>query len=123
MIIKIPLLGNTLHLKIWKIQVGRINLYLMDSDIPENIEEFRNITLRLYGGDKEMRIRQEIVLGIGGVQLLRELGLNPTIYHMNEGHSAFLTLQLIKNTMKDKQVSFEIAKEIVTAQTLSLIHI
>ena len=122
MIIKIPLLGNTLHLKIWKIQVGRINLYLMDSDIPENIEEFRNITLRLYGGDKEMRIRQEIVLGIGGVQLLRELGLNPTIYHMNEGHSAFLTLQLIKNTMKDKQVSFEIAKEIVTAQTAFTTH-
>ena len=86
MILEIPMLGNTLHLKIWKIQVGRVNLYLMDSDIEQNIEEFRNITLKLYGGDKEMRIRQEIVLGMAGVELLKILGLTPTVYHMNEGH-------------------------------------
>ena len=122
MILTIPLLGNKLHLKIWKIQVGRVSLYLMDSDIPENIEEFRNITLKLYGGDKEMRIRQEIVLGMAGVELLKQLGIEPTVYHMNEGHSAFLTLQLIKNTMKDKQVSFQIAKEIVTSQTAFTTH-
>ncbi len=122
MIIEVPMLGNTLYLKIWQIQVGRVNLYLMDSDIEENIEEFKNITLTLYGGDKEMRIRQEIVLGMAGVKLLKELGLNPTVYHMNEGHSAFLTLQLIKDTMKEKQVSFGIAKEIVTAQTAFTTH-
>ena len=122
MILEIPMLGNTLHLKIWKIQVGRVNLYLMDSDIEQNIEEFRNITLKLYGGDKEMRIRQEIVLGMAGVELLKKLGLTPTVYHMNEGHSSFLTLQLIKNTMKEKQVSFQIAKEIVTSQTAFTTH-
>ena len=122
MILEIPLLGNTLHLKIWKIQVGRVSLYLMDSDIEGNIEEFRNITMKLYGGDKEMRIRQEIVLGMAGVELLKQLGLNPTVYHMNEGHSAFLTLQLIRNTMKEKQVSFQIAKEIVTSQTAFTTH-
>ena len=75
MTLEIPLLGNKLHLKIWKIQVGRVSLYLMDSDIEENIEEFRNINLKLYGGDKEMRIRQEIVLGMAGVELLKQLGL------------------------------------------------
>ena len=105
------MLGNTLYLKIWQIQVGRVNLYLMDSDIDENIEEFRNITLKLYGGDKEMRIRQEIVLGMAGVELLKKLGMEPTVYHMNEGHSSFLTLQLIKDTMKEKQVSFQLQKK------------
>ena len=68
-----------LYLKVWKIQVGRVSLYLLDSDIEENIKEYRGITLRLYGGDQEMRIQQEIVLGIGGVTLLKELGLNPTV--------------------------------------------
>lgn len=122
LILEIPMLGKTLYLKIWKIDVGRVSLYLMDSDIEENDEEFRNITLKLYGGDKEMRIRQEIVLGMAGVELLKTLGLNPTVYHMNEGHSSFLTLQLIKDTMKEKQVSFAIAKEIVTAQTAFTTH-
>ena len=122
LILEIPMLEKTLYLKIWKIDVGRVSLYLMDSDIEENDEEFRNITLKLYGGDKEMRIRQEIVLGMAGVELLKTLGLNPTVYHMNEGHSSFLTLQLIKDTMKEKQVSFAIAKEIVTAQTAFTTH-
>ena len=122
LILEIPMLGKTLYLKIWKIDVGRVSLYLMDSDIEENDEEFRNITLKLYGGDKEMRIRQEIVLGMAGVELLKTLGLNPTVYHMNEGHSSFLTLQLIRDTMKEKQVSFAIAKEIVTAQTAFTTH-
>ena len=122
MILEIPMLGNTLYLKIWKIEVGRVSLYLMDSDIEQNPEEYRDITLKLYGGDKEMRIRQEIVLGMAGVQLLKELGMNPTVYHMNEGHSSFLTLQLIKDTMKEKEVSFQIAKEIVTSQTAFTTH-
>ena len=122
MIIDIPLLGSKLYLKIWKIQVGRVSLFLMDSDIEENIEEFKNITLKLYGGDKEMRLRQEIVLGMAGVELLKKLEYEPTVYHMNEGHSAFLTLKLLKDTMKDKQVSFQIAKEIVTSQTAFTTH-
>ena len=122
MILEFPMLGNTLYLKVWKIQVGRVSLYLMDSDIDKNIEEFKNITMKLYGGDKEMRIRQEIVLGMEGVELLKQLGLKPTVYHMNEGHSSFLTLQLIKNTMKEKEVAFQIAKEIVTSQTAFTTH-
>ena len=93
-----------LYLKVWKIQVGRVSLYLLDSDIEENKDKYRNITLRLYGGDQEMRIKQEIVLGIGGVTLLKELGLNPTIYHMNEGHSSFLVLELIKEITFRRQL-------------------
>ncbi len=121
-VIDIPLLGKTLYLKIWQINVGRIKLYLMDSDIEQNEEEFRGITLRLYGGDKEMRIRQEIVLGMAGVKLLKELGYEPSVYHMNEGHSSFLTLELIKNIMQEKQVSFEMAKEIATVKTVFTTH-
>ena len=121
-ILDIPLGDKTLYLKIWQINVGRIKLYLMDSDIEKNEEELRGITLRLYGGDREMRIRQEIVLGMAGVKLLKELGYNPTVYHMNEGHSSFLTLELIKNIMKEKQVSFDVAREITTAQTVFTTH-
>ena len=122
LIISIPLLANTLYLKVWEINVGRVKLYIMDSDIEQNIEEYKNITLRLYGGDKEMRIRQEIVLGMAGVILLKTLGYNPTVYHMNEGHSSFLTLQLIKDVMEEKKVSFNIAKEIVTSKTVFTTH-
>ena len=122
LIISIPLLANDLYLKVWEINVGRVKLYLMDSDIEQNIEEYKNITLRLYGGDKEMRIRQEIVLGMAGVILLKILGYNPTVYHMNEGHSSFLTLQLIKDVMEEKKVSFNIAKEIVTSKTVFTTH-
>lgn len=111
-----------LYLKVWQINVGRIKLYLLDSDIEKNNEEDRNVTLRLYGGDQEMRIRQEIVLGMAGVNLLKTLGINPTIYHMNEGHSAFLTLEIIKNIIKDKQVSFEVAKDIASSKTVFTTH-
>ena len=111
-----------LYLKVWKIEVGRVNLYLMDSDIEENNEEYRDITTTLYGGDQEMRISQEIVLGMGGVRLLKKLGLKPTVYHMNEGHSSFLTIELIKDVMKEKQVSFEIARDIVTSRTVFTTH-
>lgn len=121
-IIDIELGERILHLKLWQINVGRVKLYLMDSDIEQNDEDLRNITLRLYGGDKEMRIRQEIVLGMAGVQVLKKLGLKPTLYHMNEGHSSFLTLQLIYNIMQEKQVSFEIAKEMATVETVFTTH-
>ena len=122
LIISVKMPNGRLYLKVWKIQVGRVNLYLLDSDIEENTDEYRDVTLRLYGGDQEMRIRQEIVLGIGGVTLLKELGLNPTIYHMNEGHSSFLVLELIKDIMEEKKVSFNIAKDIVTAKTVFTTH-
>ena len=111
-----------IYLKVWQINVGRVKLYLMDSDIDINNQEDRDTTARLYGGDQEMRIRQEIILGMGGVNLLKRLGLRPTIYHMNEGHSAFLNLELIKNTIKEKQVSFDIAKDIASSKTVFTTH-
>ncbi len=121
--IYVKLEKRNLYLKVWKINVGRIKLYLLDSDIEKNKPEDREITLRLYGGDQEMRIKQEIVLGMGGTNILtRALGLTPTIYHMNEGHSAFLILELMKNIIKEKQVSFEIAKDIASSKTVFTTH-
>ncbi len=112
-----------IYLKVWQINVGRVKLYLLDSDIEKNNPEDRDVTLRLYGGDQEMRIRQEIVLGMGGVNLLtRALKLEPTVYHMNEGHSSFLILELIKNVIKEKQVSFDVARDIVSSQTVFTTH-
>lgn len=121
-IVNIKLQKDKLYIKVWKICVGRVNLYLLDTDIPENKEEYRGITLKLYGGNQEMRIRQEMVLGIGGVKVLQELGINPKVYHMNEGHSSFLVLEAIRQTIKQKQVSFDIAKDIVTAKTVFTTH-
>ena len=122
LIIYVKFPKRRLYLKVWQINVGRVKLYLLDSDIDNNNPEDRDVTLRLYGGDQEMRIRQEIVLGMSGVELLKVLGLTPTIYHMNEGHSAFLTFELMKNTVEEKQVSFEVAKDIVSAKTVFTTH-
>ena len=122
LIINVKFLNKTIYLKVWRINVGRIALYLLDSDIDENLPEDREITLKLYGGDQDMRIRQEIVLGMGGVKFLKEYGLVPTLYHMNEGHSAFLTIELIKDTIREKQVSFDIARDIVSSKTVFTTH-
>ena len=122
LIIYVKFPKRRLYLKVWQINVGRVKLFLLDSDIEENHQEDRDVTLRLYGGDQEMRIRQEIVLGMSGVELLKVMELNPTIYHMNEGHSAFLTLELIKNTIEEKHVSFEVAKDITSARTVFTTH-
>ena len=122
LMVTVKLAERQVYLKVWQINVGRIKLYLLDSDIDTNIAEDRVITLRLYGGDQEMRIRQEIVLGMAGVKLLKQLKYEPTVYHMNEGHSSFLTLELINDIMQEKQVSFELAKEIATAKTVFTTH-
>ena len=120
-LLKLP--GKNLYLKVWNIKVGRVTLYLLDSDIPENDDpSYKEITLRLYGGDQEMRIKQEIVLGMGGVNLLKTLGLNPSVYHMNEGHSSFLLLEVMKNIIKEKQVSFDVARSITSSQTVFTTH-
>ena len=112
-----------LYLKVWQINVGRIKLYLLDSDIEQNEDqELKEITKRLYGGDQEMRIKQEIVLGMGGTNLIKTLGLKPTVYHMNEGHSAFMLLELIKDIVEEKKVSFNIARDIVTSKTVFTTH-
>ena len=123
LIIYVKFPKRRLYLKVWSIKVGRVTLYLLDSDIEKNNPEDRDVTLRLYGGDQEMRIRQEIVLGQAGVELLTKyLKLTPTVYHMNEGHSAFLTLELMKNIIKDKQVSFDVAKDIASSKTVFTTH-
>jgi len=83
----------------WRVNVGRVSVYLLDTNRPENEQHFRDLTLRVYGGDSTTRIMQEILLGIGGVRLLRQLALQPSVFHMNEGHAAFLTLELIREKM------------------------
>ncbi len=112
-----------LFLKVWQVNVGRVKLYLLDSDIDENADQdFKEITKYLYGGDKDTRIRQEIVLGMAGTNLLTKLGLNPTVYHMNEGHSAFLILELARELIEEKKISFRNAMSIVTSKTIFTTH-
>ena len=115
--------GKTeVFLKVWKINIGRVKLYLLDSDNEKNSPEIREVTKTLYGGDQEMRIRQEIILGMAGTNLLKLLKVEPNIYHMNEGHSAFMTLELIRDLIETKKISFEIAKDIVTSKTVFTTH-
>ncbi len=108
--------------RIWKVIVGRANIYLLDSNIPENSENNRDITARLYGGDSEMRIKQEILLGIGGIRALYRIGKVPAVTHMNEGHSAFLALERIRVLMYEHGLKFEEAKEIVLSSNIFTTH-
>lgn len=105
--ISLELSGRTLYARAWLCRVGRISLYLLDADIPHNTEDDRRITARLYEADRDLRLRQEILLGMGGVRLARRLGLVPAVYHMNEGHSAFLALELVRQHMLDEELSLE----------------
>ncbi len=104
--------GREVNVQIWKIQVGRIPLYLLDTNTEENSPEDRKITRSLYGGNIETRIQQEIILGIGGVRVLHALGIKPRVCHMNEGHSAFLALERIRYLITKQSLSFEEAKEV-----------
>ncbi|MBN1488613.1 MAG: alpha-glucan family phosphorylase, partial [Phycisphaerae bacterium] len=113
---------HTVMAQIWQVQVGRVMLYLLDANIAENRPEDREITARLYGGDQEMRIRQEILLGIGGVRALTALGIDPSVCHMNEGHSAFLSLERIRQRMNNDGLSFQEAREVVGASTVFTTH-
>jgi len=110
------------HLQIWKVSVGILPLYLLDANIPENSSKSREITSVLYGGDKDMRIRQEIVLGIGGVKALKAMGVEPDVYHLNEGHSWFLTLERIRNLMTENGLSYEEACQYVWSTTIFTTH-
>jgi starch phosphorylase len=104
--LKLP--TGDVHIQVWKLDVGCITLYLLDTNIPENeLPQDRDITDSLYGGDIDTRIRQEIVLGIGGMRALEAMGLQPTVFHMNEGHSAFLVLEQIRGYMRDHKLSFD----------------
>jgi starch phosphorylase len=120
--VSIPFPGREVHARIWRLQVGRVPLYLLDTNIPRNTPEDRVITARLYGGDHDMRIRQEIVLGIGGVKALRAVGKPPTVCHMNEGHSAFCGLERIRELIAVTGCDFATAKEAVSAGTAFTTH-
>ncbi len=121
--ITVPLPGRELFAQIWKVQVGRVPLYLLDTNIDDNAwEEDRNLTDRLYGGDRRTRIRQEILMGIGGVRALRALGISADVYHMNEGHSAFLLLERICDFMQDDGLTFEQARALTAASSVFTVH-
>lgn len=119
--INVNLSGRPVYAKVWHVQVGRNPLYLLDTDVDENDPWDRELSARLYSGDSETRVRQEIMLGIGGVRMLRKLGIHPTIWHMNEGHSAFLTLECMREKVAGG-MSFEEAKTAVQEQSVFTTH-
>jgi glycogen phosphorylase len=122
LLVSVRILDREVFAKVWQLQVGRINLFLLDTDIPENNAEDRLITAELYGGDQEMRMRQEIMLGIGGVKALNALGIEPGVFHMNEGHSAFLALERIRRGVVDKKLDFYSALQIVASANIFTTH-
>ena len=121
-IIKVALPGRDMSARIWKVAVGRTDLYLLDTDFEGNRPEDRQVTHQLYGGDWENRLKQELLLGIGGVRTLRALGLNPTIYHYNEGHAAFAGLERLREYMQEQHLGFDEAMELVRASGLFTTH-
>ncbi len=120
--ISVPMQNREVKAQIWLAQVGRVPLYLLDTNIPENNPQDQDISDQLYGGDSEMRIKQEIVLGIGGLRTLEKLGLRPTVCHMNEGHSAFMALERARILMAEKNVSFAEAQEATRSSNLFTSH-
>src|SRR5512141_122016 len=124
LLVSVTMPGRTLYAQIWRVQVGRVPLFLLDTNIPENpLPEDRNLTDRLYGGDRRQRIRQEILLGIGGVQALHLVGIDPMVCHMNEGHSAFLGLERIRLMMKaNPGLTFQQARDICRTGNVFTTH-
>ena len=114
--------GRMLAAQVWKVQVGRVPLYLLDTNVPENQSGDRNVTGALYGGDRELRIQQEIVLGIGGMRALRALGIQPTVCHMNEGHSAFLGPERTRMMMEELGCSYHEARQVTAAGSVFTTH-
>lgn len=122
LLVEVQLPQGVVKAQVWRAQVGRVPLYLLDTNIEGNDPPNRDITDQLYGGDGDMRIRQEILLGVGGIRALEALGLRPTVCHMNEGHSAFLALERIRLLMKEHQLSFDEAREAATAGHVFTTH-
>ena len=120
--VSVRLPGRDVHIRAWVAKIGLVRIYLLDTDLPENTEEDRHITHRLYGGDHEMRIRQEIVLGIGGKRLISALNLKPSVFHMNEGHAAFLALERIRKRVKEEGIGLYDALQVVAASNLFTTH-
>lgn len=114
--------GRAVTARIWRVQVGRNPLFLLDTNLPENRPEDRELTSKLYGGDTDMRIRQEILLGIGGLRALKALGKEPSVCHLNEGHSAFLALERIRLLMSEQNLPYPVAFELVRATNVFTSH-
>ena len=114
--------GRTVTAQIWRIQVGRNPLYLLDTNVPQNTPQDRELTSKLYAGDNELRIQQEVLLGIGGVRALHKLGHDPAVCHLNEGHSAFLSLERIHNLMQRERLPYQVAFELVRATNIFTTH-
>src|SRR5581483_10479368 len=119
--VQIELPGRNVQVRVWKAQVGHVTIYLLDTDLEVNSDRDRNITYRLYGGDRATRIEQEIVLGIGGVRTLKTMGIKPTAWHLNEGHPAFLVLERAR-MLVGHGLSFDAALETVAANTVFTTH-
>ncbi|MDR1758795.1 MAG: alpha-glucan family phosphorylase [Bacteroidales bacterium] len=119
--INIALPGRDLYARIWLVQVGQVPLYLLDTDFGDNREDDRSTTATLYGGDHENRLKQELLLGVGGIRLLKILGINPDLYHLNEGHAAFISLERLRDFMEDGY-SLPAAQEMVRATSLFTTH-
>ena len=120
--VSVAMPGRNLYARIWRVDVGRIPLYLLDTDFDKNWQEDRGVTATLYGGDVENRLKQEILLGIGGVRMLKAIGEDPTIFHLNEGHAAFLNLERIQQVMQQEHVNRQVAVELVKASSLYTTH-
>ncbi|MBV8072203.1 MAG: alpha-glucan family phosphorylase [Acidobacteriaceae bacterium] len=122
LIVSVALPTGEVAIKVWHIDIGRLKLYLLDTNIPQNTPEHRDITDQLYGGDIHKRIRQEIVLGIGGLRALKALGIEPTVHHMNEGHSAFLAIERVRVLMHECGLTFEQALEATRVSNVFTTH-
>lgn len=122
MLVEVPYPGRTIYARIWRVNVGRMKLYLLDTDIDLNSEYDRSITHQLYGGDWENRIKQEYMLGIGGVLMLKKLGIKSDLYHCNEGHAALLNLQRLLDYVQEEKLDFNVALELVRASSLYTVH-
>ncbi len=120
--VQVRLPGRDVTVAVWRVNVGRVRLFLLDTNLPDNEPGDRAITSQLYGGDMDMRIRQEIVLGIGGTRALEAMGISPTVYHMNEGHAAFLALERIRRLIEDHGVSFDEARTAGAAGNVFTTH-
>jgi alpha-glucan phosphorylase-like protein len=120
--IEVDLPGRRLAARIWQVNIGAIKLYLLDADLPENQEQDRHITHHLYGGDNENRLKQEILLGIGGIRALEKLGHHADLYHCNEGHAAFIGIERLAGIMEKHGLNFTEAKEVVRSSTIFTTH-
>jgi starch phosphorylase len=121
LVTEVPLGGRSVLVAAWRVRVGRVSLYLLDTDLQENAPWDRELSARLYGGDREMRVQQEIILGVGGVRVLKALGITPSVYHLNEGHAAFVVLQRIRD-LCEAGSTFDAALEQVRQSTVFTTH-